>query len=134
MSRADTGTQYRGPLAGLGAGAAAVLTAGGLVLIAARRQLGEVATVIAWALMTAVVGAVIAAGVCAVLWLRHLVLHPEVLSGGRQAIRAEVVDDATVQQAAQAPPERSAIQPPRVYLNVTPDQLAAILRHRPEEE
>jgi hypothetical protein len=70
MSRADS-THHHGPLAGLGAGAAAVLTSGGLILVAARRQFGKVATVVAWALMAAVVGAVIAAAVYAFLRLRY---------------------------------------------------------------
>ena len=131
MSR-QGGTHHHGPLAGLGAGAAAVLTGGGVILIAARRQLGEVATVISWALMAAVVGAVIAAAVYVFLWLRHRVRHPEILAG-RHVLRAEVVDEAAAPQAAGAV-QPAAIEPPRVYLNVTPDQLAAILRHSIEEK
>jgi hypothetical protein len=88
MSRADS-THHHGPLAGLGAGAAAVLTGGGLILIAARRQLGEVATVLAWALMAAVILAVAAAAFYVFLRLRYHALHPETLV--RQAVRAEVV-------------------------------------------
>ena len=114
MSR-QGGTHHHGPLAGLGAGAAAVLTGGGVILIAARRQLDEVATVI-----------------YAVLWLRHRVRHPETLAG-RQIIRAEAVDQAAVPQAV-GTPRPAAIEPPRVYLNVTRDQLAAILRHSIEEK
>lgn len=133
MSRTD-GTHHHGPLAGIGAGAAAVLTGGVLVLVAARRQLGEVAAVIAWALSAAVVGAVIAAAVYVALWLRHRVHHPELLAG-RQVIRAEVADAAAVPQAIEIPAARpAAIEPPRVYLNVTPDQLAALMRHHTEEE
>ena len=108
-----------------------MLTGGGVILIAARRQLGEVATVISWALMAAVVGAVIAAAVYVFLWLRHRVRHPEILAG-RHVLRAEVVDEAAAPQAAAVQP--AAIEPPRVYLNVTPDQLAAILRHSIEEK
>ena len=126
MSRQDN-THHHGPLAGIGAGAAAVLTGGVLILIAARRQLGEVADVIAWTLMAAVVGAVIAAAVYVFLWLRHRVRHPEILAG-RQAIRAEVLGQAPVPQAVEAA-QPAAIEPPRVYLNVSPDQLAAIIRN-----
>ena len=136
MSRADS-THHHGPLAGLGAGAAAVLTGGGLILVAARRQLGEVATVVAWALMAAV----IAAAVYAVLWLRHRVLHPETLARP-PSIRAEVIDAEPAPQlsAASTPlpyAEPAAIEPGRevhLHLNVTPGQLAAIMRHHTEED
>ena len=111
-----------------------MLAGGGLILIAARRQLGEVATVIAWALMAAVVGAVIAAAVYVFLWLRHRIRHPETLAG-RQVIRAEVLDEAPVPQAVQ--PRRAAaaaIEPPReihLHLNgLTPDDIAAIVNAR----
>jgi uncharacterized membrane protein YccC len=130
MSRPRS-THHHGPLAGIGAGAAAVLTGGVLILIAARRQLGEVATVIAWALMAAVVGAVLAAAVYVFLWLQYRIRHPEALAG-RQVTRAEVVDEAPAPQAIEAaqPP---AIEPARVYLNVSPDQLAAIMQHHTED-
>jgi hypothetical protein len=133
MSRSDN----HGPLAGLTAGAAAVLTGGGLILIAARRQLGEVATVAAWALMAAV----IAAAVYAFLWLRHRVLHPEVLARP-PSVRAEVMaaEPAPQPDAASVPipyAEPAAIEPGRevqLHLNVTPGQLAAIMRHHTEED
>ena len=129
MSRPEA-AHHHGPLAGLGAGAAAVLTGGGLVLIAARRQLGELATVAAWALMAAVVGAVAAAAVYAVLWLRHRVLHPEVLSG-RQAVTAEVTAAPVPPQAVTAP-AAAAIGPPReIHLHIyasDPAEAAGIIR------
>ena len=75
-------THHHGPLAGLGAGAAAVLAGAGLILITARHQLGEVATVAAWALMATLAGAVIAAGVYAFLWLRHRARNPHLLASG----------------------------------------------------
>jgi hypothetical protein len=99
----------------------------------ARRQFGEVATLVAWALMTAVVGAVAAGAVYVFRWLRHRFRHPELLTR-RQGIRAEVVDESAISQAIEVLAERAAVQPPRVYLNVSPDQLAAILRHYTEEE
>jgi hypothetical protein len=68
----------------------------------------------------------------AVLWLRHRVRHPEILAG-RQVIRAEAIDTAAVPQAIAAAP-LAAIEPPRVYLNVTDDQFAAIMRNHAEEQ
>lgn len=124
MNRPDS-THHHGPLAGVSAGAAAVVTGALLLLIAARRQLGEVATVIMWALMAAVVGAVIAAAVYVFLWLRHRVRYPETLA--RQAIRAEVMDEAPPPAAAVATARPAAIEPPRLYL--TDDQFAAIMQH-----
>jgi hypothetical protein len=122
----DAGTHHHGPLAGISAGAAVALMAGVLMLATARRQLGEVATVVAWALMAAVVGVVIAAAVYAFLWLRHRVRHPEVLAPRRQ-VRAEVMEPEYPQVIAAR--QSAAIEPPRVYLNVTPAELAAIMRH-----
>ncbi|MGH3218962.1 MAG: hypothetical protein ACRDPY_09690 [Streptosporangiaceae bacterium] len=51
---------------------------------------------------------------------REQIVRAEVLDGGQ----APAIDDR------EAP---TAIEPPRVYLNVPPDQLAAILRHHTEE-
>ena len=48
-------------------------------------------------------------------------------------VRAEVLDAGPVPQAVTAA-QPAAIEPPRVYLNVTDDQLAAIMRHHAEEE
>jgi len=123
----DTGTHHHGPLAGISAGAAVALTAGVLLLVTARRQLGEVATVVAWALMAAVVIAVLAAAVYVFLWLRHRVRHPEILAG-RQVVRAEVAAAESPQVITARQP--AALEPPRVYLNVTPDQLAALMRQQ----
>jgi len=121
----DTGTHHHGPLAGISAGAAVALMAGVLMLVTARRQLGEVATVVTWALMAAVVGAVIAAAVYVFLWLRHRVRHPETLAG-RRVVRAEVADAESPQVIAAR--QLAAIEPPRVYL--TDDQLAALMRQQ----
>jgi hypothetical protein len=130
VSRPDS-THHHGPLAGLGAGAAAVIAGCVLVLTAARRQLGEVATVVAWALMAAVVGAVIAAAVYVFLWLRHRFRYPETLAG-RQVIRAEVLDEAPVPQAIQASAApAAALEPPQVHLHfhgADPAEAAAIIR------
>jgi hypothetical protein len=84
-------------------------------------------------LTAAVVGVVLAAAVYVFAWLRHRFRHPELLAG-RQVIRAEAVNEAPVPQAIEVPANSpAAIEPPRVYLNVTPDQLAAIMRHHTEE-
>jgi len=112
MRDTEQATHYRGPLAGLGAGAAGVLTGGGLILIAARRQLDEVAAVVAWAVTAAVILAVIAAAVYVFLWLRHRVRHPEVLSGRQAAVTAEVLAAPAPPQAVTAP-AAAAIEPPR---------------------
>ena len=51
--------------------------------------------------------------------------------GREQIVRAEVLGD----REASALGDRevpAAIEPPRVYLNVSPDQLAAIMRHHTE--
>ena len=132
MSRADS-THHHGPLAGVSAGAAAVLVGGGVILIGARRQLGEVAAVVAWALMAAVVGAVAAAAVYVFLWLRHRFRHPETLAG-RQVIRAGVLDQAAAPQAVQpAAAQPAAIEPPReIHLHfhaADPAEAAVIIRN-----
>lgn len=124
-------------LAGVSAGAMAVLVAFGLLLLAWHRiagAVGEAVIVIVWAVAAVVVAGAVTVSVYAVLWLRHRLRHPEVLTG-RQAIRAEAVNEAVVPQAIEAPATSpAAIEPPRMYLNVSPDQLAAIMRHHAEEE
>lgn len=130
----DTGTHHHGPLAGLGAGAAAVLFASVVLALAWHRVAGQVSagiTVLVYAVITAVCGLLLAALFYVFLWLRHRVRYPETLAG-RQAARD--ADEAPALQAAAAAEPR-AIEPPRVYLNVTDDQLAAIImRHNSEEE
>ena len=133
MSRSK-GTHHHGPLAGVSAGTAAVLFAFGVLALAWHRVAGQVSaaiTVLVYVVIAAVCGLVLAALFYVVLWLRHRVRHPETLAG-RQAIRAEVVDEPPVPQAVEAA-QPAAIEPPRVYLNVTPEQLAAIMRQHTEE-
>ena len=128
-------THHHGPLAGVSAGAAAVLFAFAVLALAWHRVAGQVSigiTVLVYVVITAVCGLALAALFYAVLWLRHRVRHPEILAG-RQAVRAEVLDADPVPQAVEAA-RPAAIEPPRVYLNVTPDQLAAIMRHHTEGE
>lgn len=131
----DAGTHHHGPLAGLGAGAAAVLFAFGVLALAWHRVAGQVAagiTVLVYAVITAVCGLALSALFYVFLWLRHRVRYPETLAP-RQMTRtadAEIVPQAIGARSVQA----AAIEPPRVYLNVTPGQLAAIMRHNTEEE
>ena len=122
------GTHHHGPLAGLGAGAAAVLFAFGVLCLAWHRVAAQVSagiTVLVYAVIAAVCGLAVAAMVYAVLWLRHRVRHPETLTRQQQPMRAEVVDAPApaIGGGAEAP---LALEPPRVYL--TDDQFAAIVR------
>jgi apolipoprotein N-acyltransferase len=132
------GTHHRGllagfsPLAGVSAGTAAVLFAFGVLALAWHRVATQVSagiTVLVYVVITAVCGLLLAMLAYVFLWLRHRVRHPETLAG-RQAVRAEVVDAAAPQAIAARQP--AAIEPPRVYLNVTEDQLAALMRHHAE--
>ena len=130
----DTGTHHYGlsPLAGVTAGTASILLCFGVLALAWRRVAAQVSigiTVLVYVVITAVCGLAFAALFYVFLWLRHRVRHPETLAG-RQAVRAEVADEAPRAAAAVRP---AAIEPPRVYLNVTPDQLAAIVRDHREE-
>jgi small-conductance mechanosensitive channel len=130
MTRQD-GTHHHGPLAGLGAGAAAVLLAAVVLLLAWHRVAAQVAagiTVLVYVVITVACGLALSALAYAVLWLRHRVRHPETLAR-QPAARAEVPDAEPVPPAIAAGP-LPAIEPPRVYLNVTPDQLAAIMRQQ----
>jgi hypothetical protein len=124
----DTGTHHHGPLAGLGAGAAAVLLAAFILALAWHRVAGQVSTgitVLVYAVITAVCGIMAAVLFYAVLWLRHRVRHPETLAPRRAVPEPEP-------QVITATPVPAALEPPRVYLNVTPDQLAAIIRDQEE--
>ena len=124
----DRGTHHHGPLAGVSAGAAAVLFAIVVLLLAWHRVAAQVSTgitVLVYVAVTAVCALLLAVLVYAFLWLRHRVRHPETLAG-RQVVRAEVVDDAVPQAVAAAPP--AAIGPPRVYF--TDDQFAEIMRQQ----
>jgi hypothetical protein len=129
----DGGTHHHGPLAGLGAGAAAVLFAFGVLALAWHRVAGQVSlaiAVLAYAVMAAV-AVVIGAGTWyVVLWVRHRARNPELLA--RRQVPGSTARPVTVPQAIEPPPRAAAIEPPRVYLNVTPDQLAAIVRHNTE--
>jgi hypothetical protein len=125
----DGSTHHHGPLAGLGAGAAAVLFAFGVLALAWHQVAGRVAagiTVLVYVVIGAVCGLAVAALCYAVLWLRHRVRHPETLAP-RQAYQAGVAGPVPPAVAAAAVP---ALEPPRVYLNVTEAQLAALMRQQ----
>ena len=137
----DTGTHHCGllagfsPLAGVSAGTAAVLFAFGVLALAWRQVSGHVSlaiTMLAYVLIAALAVTFGAWAWYVLAWVRHRVRNPELLAG-RQAVRAEVPDAEPVPQAIAAVPPR-AIEPPRVYLNVTEDQLAAIMRQHEREE
>jgi len=123
-------THHHGPLAGLGAGAAAVLFAFGVLALAWHRVAGQVSMAVAalaYAVMAAVAVVIGAGAFYVFLWVRHRARNPDLLSG-RRAVQAEVVQA----EAAAVPAARpAAIEPPRVYLNVTDDQLDAIMRAIP---
>jgi hypothetical protein len=136
--RRPEGTHHHGPLAGLSplagvsAGTAAVLFAFGVLALAWHRVAAQVAagiTVLVYVVITAICGLLLAVLFYVVLWLRHRVRHPEILAG-RQAYRAEVLDGAGHAVEAAQP---AAIEPPRVCLNITPDQLAAIVARGRED-
>ena len=120
------GAQYRGPLAGLGAGAAAVLFAAVVLLLAWHRVAGQVSTGIT-VLVYVVTGAI---GFAALAAAAHVVLrlYHQAAMWQHERARSAAASPA-VPQAAEIPVVHpAAIEPPRVYLNVTPDQLAALLR------
>ena len=124
----DTGTHHHGPLAGLGAGGAAVLFAFGVLALAWHRVAGQVSTGITVLVYAAVAAACLLMGIAlfyAVLWLRYRVLHPETLTRYRAETAQEVVAAPPIGGGAAEP---RAIEPPRVYLNVTDDQFAALMR------
>lgn len=123
------------PLAGVSAGTAAVLFAFGVLALAWHRVAGQVSagiTVLVYAVITAVCGLLLAFLAYVFLWVRHRARHPETLAP-RQVAPAEVVDEIAPQVIADAAEPR-AIEPRRVYLNITDDQLAALMRHHAGEQ
>ncbi len=132
----ETGTHHRGllagfsPLAGVSAGTAAVLFAFGTLALAWHQVSGHVSlaiTMLAYAVIAALAVAAGAGAWLVVLWVAHRHRNPELLA--RRADRVQVLDAEPVPEAVAAAP-LPAIEPPRVYLNVTPDQLAAIMRQQ----
>ncbi len=106
---------HHGPLAGVSAGAAAVLFAFGALALAWHRVAAQVSlaiAVLAYAVIIAL-ALILAIGTwLAFLWVRHRARNPELLASGR-AVRAEVLtppSGAAAQLAAWRP---AAIDPPR---------------------
>lgn len=107
-------THHRGLLAGLGAGAVAVLAGAAFLATVWRRVSGQVAVVldvIVWAFAAVVIGG--AAFVLGFLFLRfmHHLRHPETLT--RHTVRAEVIPPGlpvTEAPAVQAPAPLAAIE------------------------
>lgn len=119
---------HYGLLAGLGAGAVAVLVAGVFLASVWGRVSGQVATavdVIVWAVAAAFLAAALFVPVYLFLRLRHHLAHPETLT--RHAVRAEVVQPAESPAIPAAP---LAALPPVTHnwhLN-DPDTAAAVIR------
>ena len=135
----DTGTHHRGPLsgfsplAGVSAGTAAVLFAFGVPRLAWHQVSGHVSLAITMLAYTVIAAVTVIAGAGAwyvVLWVAHRHRNPELLAP-RPAVRAEVLEAEPVEIPAV---QHAAIEPPRVYLNITDDQLAALMRHHAEGE
>jgi hypothetical protein len=111
-------THHHGILAGLGAGTAAVILAGVLVLAVWRNIAGQASVaveVIVWALTAAVVGAVAAGFAFAFLWIRHRARHPETLT--RATVRAEVTGPAAAREIPAAAPVAELAPGPAWRLN-----------------
>jgi apolipoprotein N-acyltransferase len=127
MSRTDGSHHYGlSPLAGVSAGSAAVLFAFGVLALAWHRVAGQVSTGIVMAVYVFIAAAVLAALAAAA----HVVLrlyHQAVMQQHERARTAPATEAAPQAVTAARP---AAIEPPRVYLNVTEDQLAAILRQQ----
>jgi hypothetical protein len=131
------GTHHRGllagfsPLAGVSAGTAAVLFAFGTLALAWHQVSGHVSlaiTMLAYAVMAALAVVVGAGTWFVVLWVRHRARNPELLVRRVQVLDAE--PPPSVPELLAPPVAPAAIESPRVYLNVTPDQLAALMRQQ----
>jgi len=114
MSIGGKSTHHRGPLAGLGAGAAAVLFAFGVLALAWHRVAGQVSLAVAfvaYAVMACMVVAVAAGTWFVLLWVLHRSRNPHLLAG-RQVVQAEIVPDPASAPLPYAEPA-AAIEPPR---------------------
>ena len=143
------------PLAGVTAGTAGVLFAFGVLCLAWHQVSGHVSAAVTVLFCAFVAAFAVVAGAVAwlaVLWVAARHRNPDLLV--RQVTKADPPPIADGFAAAQVPPggvwehhgpdqhspvehayrlspaARPAIEPPRVYLNVTPDELAALMmRH-----
>jgi hypothetical protein len=142
MSRTNS-AQNRGllagfsPLAGVSAGAMGVLFAFGVLLLAWHQVSGHVSlaiTMLAYAVIAALAVVTGAGTWLVVLWVAHRHRNPELLV--RRDGRVRILDaepPPSVPELLAPPAAPPAIEPPRVYLNVTDDQLAALMRQHAEE-
>jgi hypothetical protein len=99
-------THHHSLLAGVSAGAMAVLVVFALVLLAWHRvsgAVGDAVIVIVWAVAVSVASAGVAGAVYVVLWLRHRIRHPEALAR-RPAATATVLDQPAAQPELAAQP------------------------------
>lgn len=125
------GTHHHGPLAGLGAGAAAVLFAFGVLAMAWHRVAGQVSMAVAfvaYAVMACMVLVVAAGTWLVVLWVLRRHRNPHLLDGRRRAVQAEVAAAPAAPDALPYAQPAAAIEPPRVYF--TDDQFAALMRQQ----
>lgn len=136
MTRKDGAHNYGlSPLAGVTAGTAGVLFAFGVLCLAWRQVSGHVSlaiTMLAYAVIAALAVVTAAGTWLAVLWVAQRHRHPELLAR-RVPGPPPPVAEAAVPRAITAAP-LPAIEPPRVYLNLTDDQLAAIMRQHADDE
>lgn len=128
-------THHRGLLAGLGAGAAAVLVGAVFLATVWRRVSGQVAIaldVIVWAFAAAVIG--LAAFVLGylVLRFRHHLAHPETLT--RHTVRAEVITPSPAAEVPAAALPAALPAPSTHYHFDSPGAVEAALRAMPRNE
>lgn len=134
-------THHHSLLAGVGASTAAVLVGGAALLGAWHRvagPIGDALIVVACAVIAVAVAAAVAAVTYVFLWIRHRARNPELLAGRRTVVHAGELPAQPAWTARQVPADQpAAIEPGRevhLRLAVTPDQLAAIMRHHTEED
>jgi hypothetical protein len=135
LTQSDRHVHHHGLLAGVGAGTAAVLVAGLLILGVWHRVSGTVGaavTVIVWAFAAAVLAAALYVVGCLALRLIHHAAHPETLT--RHSLRAEVIPGkalaADESPALPAPAPVAALPSPAVnhwHLS-DPETAAAVIR------
>jgi len=131
LLRDDGTVHHHGLLAGLGAGAVAVLCATGLVLIDWHRAAGPVTlaiTVVACVVAATAAAAAVLALMYAVLWLRHKSRH--FTAAIPPAPPAEMLGSAGPELPAPAPRAELPAAHTHVHLpeGMDPEQVAAVLR------
>jgi hypothetical protein len=127
---------YRGILSGIGAGAMAVLFLFGVILLAWHRIAGAVGgafIAVAWSFAAVVMAGAVIAVFNAVIWTRHRVRNPDLLS--RPVFRAKAVP-VSQPQPGQWPgigwEARPAIEPPPLADHPTETLVAELMRRKDE--